>query len=149
MPKNNDYNPEKEEVHNFLEHFGILGMRWGHRRSSENSTSSSKSSSSEKKESNEHEEAVNLGKKGIKNLSNDELQKYTRRMQLEQQYRQLSAQQKVQQQNAGKVFVKNLAKDTGNTLARQYAKRIATVLIDEALAKNPNTVKFSKSSSND
>lgn len=147
MPKNNDYNPEKEEVHNFLEHFGILGMRWGHRRGSENSTSSSKSSGSEKKESNEHEEAVSLGKKGIKNLSNAELQKYTQRMQLEQQYRQLSAQQQVQHQNAGKEFVKSLAKDTGNTLARQYAKRIATVLIDEALANNPKTAKFSKASS--
>ena len=129
----------------FLEHFGILGMRWGHRKDRGNSTSSS--SGSEKKEPTEHEEAVNLGKKGIKNLSNAELQKYTQRMQLEQQYRQLSAQQQAQHQNAGKEFVKSLAKDTGNALARQYAKQIATVLIDEALANNPKTAKFAKAAS--
>lgn len=66
---------------NDLQHWGILGMHWGKRKStSEPDTSSS-----------DHKVARELRKKKITELSNDDIRKITTRLQLEKQLKDLDA----------------------------------------------------------
>lgn len=109
---------------NELFHYGIKGMKWGVRRTeaqlarargerlpSENNRKAgvSKSSSSAKKK--------------VSEMSDDELNRAVRRLQLEEQYRRLNP-QKV---SAGKKFVNKVAKDVlipaATTVARNTIQR--------------------------
>lgn len=63
---------------NELEHTGVLGMKWGvHRNSSKSTESSSHKNTKEPK-------------KNVKDINDDDLRKIINRMQMEQQYSQLS-----------------------------------------------------------
>ena len=61
-----------------LYHYGVLGMRWGVRKKSSGRRSA------------DAEEASNLKRKRVDEMSNDELGKLNRRQQLEQQHKQLN-----------------------------------------------------------
>jgi hypothetical protein len=73
-----------------LEHHGIKGMKWGVRKTSS-------SEGGELKPSADHETVTGYKERasagGVKNLSNKELQELVNRMNLEQQHRNLQAQQ--------------------------------------------------------
>lgn len=64
---------------NELYHYGILGMRWGVRKSSKNRT-----------QSKDADEAEKIKKKKVSEMSNDEIQKLNRRQQLEKQHKDLN-----------------------------------------------------------
>lgn len=81
-----------------LSHHGIIGMRWGTRRSSPQSTDGGSSS--------------NKPKKTAKDMSDDELRKVVNRLQMERQYSQLSS-SKI---NKGKEYAQKLFK-AGTTVA--------------------------------
>lgn len=70
----------------YLEHHGILGMKWGVRKSS------SKTSSGRSKKnlyiSKDAKRAANLKKKKLYQLSNEELKTLNKRQELENKYRQ-------------------------------------------------------------
>lgn len=66
----------------FLQHYGVLGMRWGKRRSRSVAGISIKRKASE-----EHLTAKSLKRKKAKELSNDEIQKTLNRLNLEKQFR--------------------------------------------------------------
>lgn len=85
---------------NELYHRGILGMRWGHRKSADSSGSSSQSSSIKNK------------KTDTSHLTDEELKKVVARLQMEKQYSQLSS-EKI---SKGKKHVDNLVK-AGTTVA--------------------------------
>ena len=73
--------------YNYLQHYGILGMKWGVRRS----TSDLKRSSNRKKNwSEDARTASELKKKKTKELSNAELKKLNERTRLEQEYSRLN-----------------------------------------------------------
>lgn len=61
----------------YLMHWGVKGMRWGIRKSRSTST--------------DHATASSLKKKHISEMSNDDLAKITKRMQLERSYKDLRA----------------------------------------------------------
>jgi hypothetical protein len=71
-----------------LVHSGVIGMRWGRRKSGGSSSSSKKRQDSDvkKTELSDHARARALNSKGLKNLSNDELKVLTQRMDLERKY---------------------------------------------------------------
>jgi len=63
-----------------LKHFGVLGMKWGVRKSRSRVSGSSR----------DHLRAAKLKSKRLNEMSNDELKALTSRMQLEKQYRDLN-----------------------------------------------------------
>lgn len=77
---------------NFLEHFGVKGMRWGVRR--DGSASAGKSKKNEGETSDDSRTATELATKvkagGTKALSNKELRTLVERMNLEQNYARIS-----------------------------------------------------------
>ncbi len=89
MAKNSDY----------LMHYGVLGMKWGRRKSRSKSSgrrssrsrksSASKTNKRRYSRSEDAEEVRNLRKKPVYSLSNSELKKINQRMNLEREYRNL------------------------------------------------------------
>lgn len=79
---------------NELYHYGVLGMKWGVRRSRRKSSYISKKkrkkAASTKNMSDDAKELARLKKKSVSQMSNAELRKYNERVQLEQQYEKLN-----------------------------------------------------------
>lgn len=79
---------------NELYHYGVLGMKWGVRRSRRKSSYISKKkrkkAASTKNMSADAKELARLKKKSVSQMSNAELRKYNERAQLEQQYAKLN-----------------------------------------------------------
>lgn len=106
----------------FVEHYGIKGMRWGVR-----------------KRRNERERAKSFGRKGrsgggdgksVKDLSDAELRQIVNRMQMEQQYANLASSGGRKKKNAGAEFAKSIAKDIAreqikNSISRSISKQLA------------------------
>lgn len=89
------FEPAKEEVKtnenmdNELKHVGVLGMRWGVRRSRSGSGSSRRAKRS-RTESADYKAVKKIRKKHHSELSDDELKKVTKRLELEKRYKDLN-----------------------------------------------------------
>lgn len=109
-----DYEPDS------MKHYGKKGMKWGHRKG--------RSSSSGPAKANGEKFAKKAPKDG-KKMSDQELKKVIARMQLESQYKTLTAPKK----NAGKAFIKDLLVNTGKQQASALATKGAQIAISAAL----------------
>lgn len=69
-----------------LQHYGVLGMHWGRRKGS----SSGGAKKTRHPASEDHLEKVRLKKKKLHTMSNSELEKLNKRLQLEKQYKELN-----------------------------------------------------------
>ena len=89
----------------FLEHFGIKGMKWGRRKAKPGTTrvvaGPGLLRARQATKANPHEDAINsavtkarIAKSGLSSISNAELRRLNERMQLEQNYSNLMGQQK-------------------------------------------------------
>lgn len=97
---------------NNLYHFGIKGMRWGHRKAKlSKSSKKSKLITSE-----DYKQSRDWIKKGYKALSTKELQLLTNRLHLERQYKDLNP----TSYKKGLNFVKSVTA-AGTTIASLYA----------------------------
>lgn len=74
---------------NELYHYGVLGMKWGRRKSTRSADSA---------------HVKNIRKKRVYQMSNQELRDVNNRLQLENQYKDLSSRQNIGKQ-AVKVFI--------------------------------------------
>lgn len=120
--------PEKRNANdNELMHYGVLGMRWGIRRSE---TSSGGRHSLFKKKSKQTSEkpTEQPKKKTIKDMSDDELRKAINRLEMEKRYKDLNP----KHVSRGQQFVKDFANkaiapainEAGKNLARDYLTKV-------------------------
>lgn len=115
-----------DAVEDFLQHYGVKGMRWGFRKdggSGGRKAASSKESADSKKAA---AAKAKVGRKGnTKALSNDELQALVKRMNLEKQYKNLSSEKAVSP--AHTKLARTGAKFTSDVvggIAKQQATRV-------------------------
>ena len=76
----------------YLMHYGVLGMKWGRRKSPSSVFKSIKKKRMDSYSS-DYKETRKMRRKSSKKLSNDELKKLNNRMRLEQEYNRLSTSQ--------------------------------------------------------
>lgn len=90
------YLPENWEIDddsNSLAHYGIKGMKWGVRRyQNKDGSYTSAGRNRRKTYSSDYEDTRELRKKSYKELSNEDLRKLNKRMNLESEYRRLNPQ---------------------------------------------------------
>jgi hypothetical protein len=122
--------------YNSLSHVGILGMKWGKRKAGVISASPPKPSSAD------HEKKLEIRKKKLNEMTNDELSAFTRRMALEKQYKELTKPELTRGQKIVKSILNSATKGaTDMTLSyvnKQSAKMVEQ-LIKKATAKTIKT----------
>ena len=120
-------------MENELYHFGIKGMRWGVRRYQNpdgSLTSAGKKRLSKGHTSNEENDSSNKSKtKTVKDMSDDELRQAINRLQLEQQYKNLSP----KNVSKGKKFLDTVTNDVLKPAAIDMGKQVAKSLMTKGV----------------
>lgn len=104
---------------NELYHFGVKGMKWGVRKDRKRSVSSKRSQSDSK----DYAESRDLLKKSPNKLSNAELRKINERLNLEQQYSNMTTIQK----QKGNRFIDKVSNQMKKTAANEVSKQLMNV----------------------
>lgn len=117
-------------MENELYHYGVLGMKWGVRRTPAQLARArgKTNSSSSRKDTNNTNNKTSI-KKSLSEMSDDELNKAVRRLQLEQQYRNLNP-EKV---SAGKKFIDTLTKQVIVPSTVEASKNVLKPLIESGM----------------
>lgn len=113
----------------YLVHYGVLGMKWGRRKSKPSKSSKSsttKSSSTAKKSTTKKKSSKKVN---IKELSDSELQKKINRLQMEKRYRDL----KSSEISAGRKLVGDILMSSGKTVGVQVTTYAAGKLINKVM----------------
>ena len=116
-----------EQIQNstILQHHGILGQKWGVRRTEAQLAKSSKGTTSSKK----------VERNKVKSMSDSELRQRLNRMQMERQYSQLTK----KEFTAGQKFIndvfRNAAKQTLTNYASKYMTKGVYVIIENIFKK--------------
>lgn len=101
---------------NELYHYGVLGMKWGIRRSARNFVSKLSGSKNKKKST--------TPKKTVKTMSNEELRAKTERLRLEQEYKNVRNQGKTNKTKSSTQIKKKSAKDMTDDELRTKINRL-------------------------
>lgn len=103
-----------------IEHYGILGMKWGRRRATPSSA--------------DHLRVAALQPKKARELSNDELKLAINRLQLEKQYNELNT----KQLSAGEKFVRSILSKEANRQASMFVAEYGTTVVKSAFKAASN-----------
>lgn len=90
---------------NYLEHYGVKGMRWGVRKAREKSSGVRRKKASTKP------------KRRVRDMSDEELRKAISRLEMEKKYKELTTPQK----SKGQSFVNKVLTKSGEDIATQFA----------------------------
>lgn len=122
-----------ETLDEVLEHYGILGMRWGVRRSDEEIARDNQRRMKKGKKVTVSTDAAKVSKarskekeKGISSLTNQELEMVNRRLNLETQYDRLTA-DRPKELSTGQKVVRAILPELGNlgaNVARSEGQRL-------------------------
>lgn len=128
-------------MNNELEHHGILGMRWGIRRTKEQlarlagrTPPTSKSQKKQKtNESKGKSSTTNSGKKSVKEMSDAELKQKISRMELEKRYRDLNPEQISTGKKVANHILKDMVLPAADDIGKQLVKSEMTRGVNELL----------------
>jgi len=115
-----------KKVDNFLNHYGILGMRWGVRRRRKVTAGKSKTNLSD-----DYKKKEELKKRDPKSLSNQELKALNERMQLEKQYKDLTR----NEISAGKRIVQEVLASAAKETAKNFVAKTMTKSLENLVEK--------------
>lgn len=108
-------------VETFFAHYGVKGMKWGVNRKKNNPASADSAASTSTRKA--------AKKKGVHTVSNAELQAAIRRMQLEQDFKRLS----VNEKPAVQRWLASALLEIGKREVQQrVAKKVATTVVKKA-----------------
>lgn len=133
----------------FLCHYGVLGMKWGVRKSRPKSsvTSSRNKFKKSKKTSIKSVKANKKKKVKVKDLSDADLQKRINRLQMEKRYRDL----KKDELSEGRKLVGDIMKTVGKTVGVQVgtyaAAKVINKLMDDEVVSTKSKKKKQQSES--
>lgn len=105
---------------NYLQHYGVPGMKWGVRRAQKRLSRINKKA----KKQNWDDDAATAARirtKSVKQMSNAELKKVNERIRLENEYSNLTK----RDISTGKKFVSDIMKETSKEIAKDYTKKYA------------------------
>ena len=109
-----------------LYHFGILGMKWGVRRSGKSGSRTSRIEGSE-----DYKKAKTLKRKRLKDMSNKEIEELSKRLQLETNYRRLNPVVK----SKGRRFAEAALKAVGKKTAEEFNKQFVGPQVEKMMAQ--------------
>lgn len=122
---------------NELMHYGILGMKWGIRRTPEQLGRKSKSNSKENEKYNSKNSkkitkssSNSSSKKSVKDMSDAELREKINRLQLEKQYKDLTKSDA--QSSKAKAFVADVLEKSGKNVATQLTTYVIGTAVNKA-----------------
>lgn len=115
---------------NELLHYGILGMKWGVRRTPEQlrRARGELKSDSDKGSKNSTNNSSSIRSRKLSSFSDEELKKVVQRLQLEEQYKKLNP-EKV---SMGKRFVNKMLKDVLVPAATEVGKNMVKDILNDA-----------------
>jgi len=111
-----------KEVDDILAHYGVKGMRWGHRTTSPASEDHTRTAAAKSQAKTD----------GLKTLSNKQLQEAINRMNLEQQFKRLNP----SKTEKGLRFAADLLLGVGKQQLIRVVSDVAGKQVDKAIKKN-------------
>lgn len=128
---------DKLQNDSVLQHHGILGQRWGVRRTEAQLARGRKFS----EESDDHKKTTELKQKPLSSLSNDELKVLNSRLQAETQYKNLNK----KQISVGRKYINNMGKALAGTasaatiaVGSKYVNKLVTPIAEKTAQKTIN-----------
>lgn len=115
---------------NYLQHYGILGMRWGIRKSKPATLGKRNKLKKDKENVNN---AVAQKKRTVKDLSDNELRERINRLELEKRYRDLSS-SNTKNNDKGKAFVMDVLEKSGKNIAIQFTTYVMGKGVNKAFS---------------
>ena len=119
-----------------LAHYGVLGMKWGVRRTPaqlghRTKPRTAKRSRGSPKSKKVKTKSSSPPKKSARELSDDELKQAINRLELEKRYKELSRSVNPPKSNEGRKFVENVLKKSGENIATQFTTYAMGTLVNK------------------
>lgn len=128
---NKDISADFKRNEEILEHYGVLGMKWGVRRSRAERRAAAKRRKSSSTDKKKKKEKKKKPVRKLSDMSNREIAARNKRMNLEKEYKKLSAGQK----SKGRKIVENLLTDVAQDSAKVYLKKFAEQEINKSFER--------------
>lgn len=122
---------------NALMHYGVLGMKWGVRRTPAQLGHRTKAKvakrpgENSKKEEEKKATSSPSPKKSIHELSDEELRTAIGRLELEKRYKELERSANPPKTHEGKKFVENVLKKSGENIATQFTTYVMGTFVNK------------------